>query len=448
MGTPLIPIKHDVRRLETWLFIALLWLNSGAFVFVENIDHKRGEIFLFLLAILLLILTVINNLARRRLVPFAMGGWSKYLICFFVMSIVITALTSMYIDKDTYQISRSYFRYFFFIIIPYIVFSARMPADLLIKNILLINFVLFALVILTWVTGVQIFASSFTDFEPGDGDIQEMAEGGVRLIPYGLVCAMFAVVYGVLRITQKSLTLRLRERNFLMLSVVAGMAILLLTFTRSVIAPTVIVLMASFVKIGGLTGRSGKSILLFFFTLIALLLVDYLLGGVISSVLIDRFSLALERGDAWRGLEIEEALETISRNIIFGIGLGAPYTNIMSSLATEGYDVNANFDIHNAYLSMLVSYGLIGFIVFLFGGYKFLKIYLPTGEKERLFVLACKLLMAITLIQGFYTGPFFVSRTSFWYAFFLSYAIYLSVGNRSGPRSGQPNPDTLLRPAS
>jgi len=85
----------------------------------------------------------------------------------------------------------------------------------------------------------------------------------------------------------------------------------------------------------------------------------------------DRFSELFMSGDIIRTLEVNAALDSISSNFnwVLGIGWGIPYWgglgdyfNINNTLA---YVINSRYDVHNGYLTVFVRMGVLGGVSFL-----------------------------------------------------------------------------------
>lgn len=418
------PYPLSVRRLGAGLFLGLLWLHSGALFFVQAIGPKDGELFLYGATLVVTLVLVTHNLGTGRVLPTGVGPWTRYLLAFFLTTGLITAVTALYLEKSPYQIARVYYGYSYFVLVPYIVFTARIPLATFVRTLFAITGALALLGLLTLATGVQLYATTFLDFEPFA--VEGLVAGSVRIMPYGFYAAIFGGTLALLCLNTPRAQARFGSRRLLYAVLAAGAVVPVLTFSRSLIGAVGIVWV---LLVGRTLFRHGMRVSQMVIpAVLALVLVavnDALMHGALLSALGERFSRGLELGDGWRMLELLEAWASISAHPLIGIGLGSEYTHLMASLAGSGYATNANYDIHNSFASILIAYGACGLLLIAWGAWRYLTLRAVPGSPAALVLGAAKGLLLVGLIQGFFSGPFFNGYNSFWFALFLSYALWL-----------------------
>jgi len=403
-------------------FSLLLWMYSGAFFFVEYLGPKHGQVFLHLYVILFALFLFYENLLRHNFLPFRSGFWTGYLLAFFFLLIITTLGTSVYLDKDWYQVFRRVFYNSYFFVLPYIVFSLSYPVEKLIKQVGIITIVLLLMEMVSIISGVQLYTSSFVEIS--EWNISQVAAGGFRVVPLGVDIAVFAIATSLVMFGKPIYG---KIKGHLLIVLISGIFIILLTFTRSFIAAVFLsVLLWFFFDRKVFSSKKFKAVSIMVIGIAGVFLVSKnLFHGVFFDGLTARFLRAAEVGDSWRYMELSQALLSISEHPLFGVGLGSRYTEVMALFADEGYEANANYDIHNMYAGILINYGIVGMVFFVAGVIAFYRLN-SGGNIEGDLVQASKIFLTVGLLSGFFSGGYFNGQSAFWYALFMSYAIKMS----------------------
>lgn len=417
--------------------LGLVWLSSGAFLPLEWIGPRALDLFLYLGLVALVLLVLAKNITGGRyLLSFRPGFWSHYLFFGAVLVLIHLVLTAVVHgqEKDWYQVGRRLFFFSYFLVVPYVIWNSRLDQERLVKHLLLIAIALGVLDILSILSGRQLFVSGFGGYTGWSA--AEAVLGNVRLVPVGVDAAIFAGLVAAVRLSAKARGEASVSRSTEYCALISALVVLLLTFSRSLIGAVVVSILfwltftvrMTTVRKVKVAGRFGCVVLL-------VIAVDYLaFDGSLATSLVSRFERLMEVGDSWRSLELEEGWKSFATNPFFGIGLGTPYTHVLSGLADEGYAYNANFDIHNLFAGLLVNFGLLGFAYLLFGIVVFFaskRAGPGTGE----FALAVKLLLLVGLMEGLFSGGFINGRAAFWFALLLSFALRNRSSDNSVSRS-------------
>lgn len=331
------------RKVETVAFTLYLLVTSGAFFPLRFIPVNYEWI--ALAATMALFAFQIHrhgfSVSGSRLV------YLGILLFCVVLQAIKFAVTSD--SVDILQFLRGLYGLGIFFLGMTIVTTGSLDANdlLVIANRVLV--VLFVLIIASLATGFQFYVTGFIP-EAGQMDVQDqVASGNFRIISYYSAFVVFLLFQALVSY------LRRGGRSSLIHTLVA-VTLVVLTGARSVIAPSLFVSALLFLRYA----KISKSLLLLAIASIAAMSIYIVVPGLVDAYL-SRFAVE-QIFDDWRALEQTLALTAIPDHPIFGLPLGVPYTHVMSALAggTEGYSVNADYDLHNEYLWFMLYYGVVG----------------------------------------------------------------------------------------
>lgn len=422
------------------LILGLVWVASGTIFIVSWLVPFSVDFIIFPGIMFLAVLSFAKNIVvRKSVLPARPGFWSYYLIIGAILVLMHIAFTAIILDheKDWYQVGRRLFFFSFYLLVPYVLASSNLDHRRLTRHLFAITVVLAGLDLLSILSGQQLFISSFGSYSGWDGI--EAVLGNIRLVPLGIEASLFAGFIAVLQLSDKAHGQTLKDRALLYVVVFSSLAILLLSFSRSLISAVALSLLAWLIFSREMSFRK-KSAIAFRWSVVlfaATLMDRFTLEGAFFEVLTARFGRAVEVGDSWRALELDEAWQTLSTSPFIGIGLGTGYTQVLSGLADEGYAPNANYDLHNLFVGLLVNFGLLGFAYFAVGVAAYFGAR-RTAAAGGGFSIAAKLLLSTGLLEGIFSGGFINGRAAFWFALLLSMAVVLRVRSRDDLRPLRP----------
>lgn len=397
----------------------LLWIQSGV---VPLFGPNHGQLMIWGFFAVSFVAAIVRTAIMRWTRARYPRWWVMFgLVCLWLLVFQLAA-TGLWEYKDWAQVARRLYQFSYIAMAIYIVASSVCSISSLKRSLYAITVVLAVLdVVSIFAHRLMIYSafSPFTDLSP-----TAVSSGVTRFVPQGFGEVVFAVSLAVMDWIENG-------RWQAVSVVVCGLTVVILTFTRSFIAGALLVWIAA--ALGSTGRRIGK------WPLGRLVGVTLVVGCVIGAglavfptyagALITRVVQGVEHGSPYRRMELQQGTKDVETHpwevLLLGLGTGTPYSSVMGDLANAAYSPNANYDMHNMYMWMLVDYGVGGLMLVGIGVYRYIASLrrLDIGSDQRRFVSAGLWLLVQALLEGIYGGAFFASAFAGVYVLLLACSV-------------------------